>query len=67
MSEVHVAMKVDCVWGKLGLHVPSGVNTGIHTGAYRGTSLKLNNAPLGPYTRPMSRALSWSWGGGGCL
>ena len=31
---------------------------------YRGTSLKRNNLPLGPNSRPISRALWWSWGGG---
>jgi len=28
--------------------------------AYRGTSLIRNNAPLGPYSRTMPRALWWS-------
>ncbi|KAJ1472267.1 hypothetical protein T484DRAFT_1975762 [Baffinella frigidus] len=27
---------------------------------YRGTSLIRNRPPLGPYTRPMPRALRWS-------
>jgi len=27
-------------------------------------SLIRNNPPLGPYSRPMSRALCWSYGGG---
>ena len=31
---------------------------------YRGTSLITNNAPLGPYSRNMPRALCWSKGGG---
>ena len=31
---------------------------------YRGTSLIRNSAPLGPYRRPMPRALGWSKGGG---
>jgi hypothetical protein len=35
--------------------------------AYRGTSLIRNNLPLGPYSRPMPRALRWSAGGGGVL
>ena len=30
---------------------------------YRGTSLMRNNAPLGPYSMTMPRALWWSWGG----
>ena len=34
---------------------------------YRGTSLKRNSAPLGPYSRTMPRALWRSWGGGGCF
>ena len=29
-------------------------------GPYRGTSLKRNRPPLGPYSRPMPRALWWS-------
>ena len=32
---------------------------------YRGTSPLKNRLPLGPYGRPMPRALRWSWGGGG--
>jgi len=28
--------------------------------AYRGTSLIRNNPPVGPYSRPMPRALWWS-------
>ena len=31
---------------------------------YRGTSLMRNVPPMGPYIRPMSRALWWSWRGG---
>ena len=31
---------------------------------YRGPSLIRNSAPLGPYIRPMPRALWWPWGGG---
>jgi len=34
------------------------------TGDYRGTSLVRNNPTLGPYRKPMSRALWWSYGGG---
>ena len=34
---------------------------------YRGTSLKRNSAPLGPYSRNMPRALWWSQLGGGCF
>jgi hypothetical protein len=34
---------------------------------YRGTSLKRNSAPIGPYSRTMLRALWWSYGGGGCF
>ena len=29
----------------------------------RGTSLIRNNPTLGPYSRPVPRALWWSWGG----
>jgi len=32
--------------------------------AYRGTSLIRNRLPLGPYGKPMTRALWWSQGGG---
>jgi hypothetical protein len=35
----------------------------VHRG-YRGESLIRNSAPLGPYSRNMSRALWWSYGGG---
>ena len=35
--------------------------------AHRGTSLIINCLPLGPYSRPMPRALEWSQGGGGVL
>ena len=31
--------------------------------SYRGASLIRNRPPLGPYSRPMPRALCWSWGG----
>ena len=31
---------------------------------YRGTSLTRKRSPLGPYRRPMPRALRWSWQGG---
>ena len=31
---------------------------------YRGTSLIRNNPLLGPYSRSMSRAIWWPWGGG---
>jgi len=34
---------------------------------YRGTSLKINILLLGPYSRPMPRALRWSYGGGSFL
>ena len=30
---------------------------------YMGTSLMKESAPLGPYSRPMLKALWWSWGG----
>ena len=33
-------------------------------GAYRGTSLIRTSAPLGPYSRTISRAIWWSWGKG---
>ena len=33
-------------------------------GPYRGASLIINSAPLGPYSRTMPRALWWSYGGG---
>jgi hypothetical protein len=32
--------------------------------AYRGTSLRRNNPPIGPYNRPMPMALRGSYGGG---
>ena len=42
-----------------------------HTGSlspvYRGTSLTRNRTTLGPYSRPMPRALWWSYGGWRCL
>ena len=34
---------------------------------YRGTSLTRNNAPLGPCSRTLHRALWWTWGKGLCL
>jgi len=34
---------------------------------YRGTSLIRNRCPPGPYSRPMSRVLRWSYGGGSFL
>ena len=34
---------------------------------YRGTSLIRNRLPLGPYSKPMSRALRWSQRAGGYL
>ena len=37
------------------------------TGLYRATSLIRNSSALGPYSRPMSRALIKSWGGGSFL
>jgi len=37
---------------------------GLECGEYRGTSLIRNSAPLGPYSRTMSRALWSSWGDG---
>ena len=33
-------------------------------GSYRGISLIRNSAPLRPYSRTISRALWWSYGGG---
>ena len=30
---------------------------------YRGTSLRRNKPPVGPYSRPTPRVLWWSWGG----
>ena len=42
-----------------GSHPPSG--------EYRGTSILRNSTPLGPYSRPMPRALWWSYGGSGFL
>ena len=34
--------------------------TGFRDGVYRGTSLIRNTLPVGPYSRPMTRALWWS-------
>jgi len=31
---------------------------------YRGTFLIRKRHPIGPYSRPVPRALWWSWGGG---
>jgi hypothetical protein len=35
----------------------------IEVNHYRGTSLMRKRLPLGPYGRPMRRALTWSWEG----
>ena len=40
---------------------------GLSVTRVRGTSLIRNSAPLGPYSRPMPRALWWSYGGVGAF
>jgi len=42
---------------------PLRVDSLIPASTYRGTSLIKNSHPLGPYSRPMPRALWWSQGG----
>ena len=46
--------------------IPGGGGVALRVGVtpYRGNSLIRNHRILAPYSRPMSRALRWSWGGG---
>jgi len=47
--------------GKEGIRTPVSFRT---RNVHRGTSLIRNRTHLGPYSRPMPRALWWSLGGG---
>jgi hypothetical protein len=55
-------LRTVCLRGTVSQKVLVGRNNGVSD--YRGTSLVRNSSPLGPYTRPMPRALWWSQGGG---
>jgi len=44
-------------------NMPDATNPALKSG-YRGTSLIRNNPLPGSYSRIMSRAISWPWGGG---
>jgi len=46
----------------MGMEAPFTEGTALFVD-YRGTSRIRNSAPLGPYSRSMSRALWWSLGG----
>jgi len=51
----------------LPIRLCSGKEPALTKFGYRGTSLTRKRTPLGPYRRPMPRALWWSCGGGGFL
>ena len=67
MGEVPLYLPATSVQGSLETKDTHSLGVLYSSKGYRGTSLIRNNPTPVPYSRPIPRALWWSWGGGGFL